>query len=228
MLTAVSLACCDRLSRWAASLTPAAPVFQRRQGRGVARNSRRRQQHRWHLVHGVGSSTAGIRSEARAAAAGLSRARLPPHHATAVAAQLAHPPDGAAACRPQVRELANGPSEAEYLPALDAAATVCIPVSVAVSLSDGQPPQFPGICVAFFSRCQHLGCILLKMPAICCGQARTGSASAPPPRPTHAHLRSIARNHLAPSATTPSSPLLERSCLQASRSRPGAVRSWHF
>ena len=58
-----------------------------------------------------------------------------------------------------MRELANGPSEDEYLPALEAAATVCIPVSVAVSLSDGQPPQFPGIWVAFFSRCQHLGCI---------------------------------------------------------------------
>ena len=32
-------------------------------------------------------------------------------------------------------------SEEEYLPALEAAATVCIPVSVAVSLSDGQPQK---------------------------------------------------------------------------------------
>ena len=31
--------------------------------------------------------------------------------------------------------------EYEYLPALEAAATVCIPVSVAVSLSDGQPQK---------------------------------------------------------------------------------------
>ena len=31
--------------------------------------------------------------------------------------------------------------EEEYLPALEAAATVCIPVSVAVSLSDGQPQK---------------------------------------------------------------------------------------
>ena len=108
--------------------------------------------------------------------------RASTRHVTAVAAQLAHSPDALLRARPQVRQLANGPSEDEYLPALDAAATVCIPVSVAVSLSDGQPPQFPGIWVAFFSKCQHLGCILLKMPAVCCGQARTGSASAPPPR----------------------------------------------
>ena len=32
-------------------------------------------------------------------------------------------------------------SEEEYLPTLEAAATVCIPVSVAVSLSDGQPQK---------------------------------------------------------------------------------------
>ena len=32
-------------------------------------------------------------------------------------------------------------AEEEYLPALEAAATVCIPVSVAVSLSDGQPQK---------------------------------------------------------------------------------------